>query len=195
MTLKLGSNVIHRAFSQIGAFGSTPSSQPVTPDDHSKVVPLLPIPNRTVKYFCADDSGGTSVKVGHCQAFIAQTPCRARGRGFFMCSFYEPPWPCSRSERLGACAANANVTRQREDALRPSTLTAVQSVWARGEASGITRASGPLHRHRLLQWHPPKAFRSPAGRAAWRRGQREGLAATRRRRGEASGELVLSCTD
>ncbi len=26
------------------------------PDDHSKVEPPLPIPNRTVKRFCADDS-------------------------------------------------------------------------------------------------------------------------------------------
>ena len=28
----------------------------VMPDDHSKVVPPLPIPNRTVKRLCADDS-------------------------------------------------------------------------------------------------------------------------------------------
>ena len=38
------------------------------PDDHSEVVPLLPIPNRTVKRLCADDSAGSRVKVGHCQA-------------------------------------------------------------------------------------------------------------------------------
>ena len=49
-------------------------AQPVTPDDHSELVPLLPIPNRTVKRLCADDSGRTSVKVGHRQAFIARTP-------------------------------------------------------------------------------------------------------------------------
>ena len=49
-------------------------AQPVTPDDHSELVPLLPIPNRTVKRLCADDSGRTSVKVGHRQAFIAQNP-------------------------------------------------------------------------------------------------------------------------
>ena len=40
------------------------------PDDHSKVVPLLPIPNRTVKRLCADDSAGSRVKVGHRQASI-----------------------------------------------------------------------------------------------------------------------------
>ena len=38
------------------------------PDDHSKVVPLLPIPNRTVKRLSADDSAGSRVKVGHRQA-------------------------------------------------------------------------------------------------------------------------------
>jgi hypothetical protein len=36
------------------------------------VVPLLPIPNRNVKRFSADDSADPRVKVGHCQAFIAQ---------------------------------------------------------------------------------------------------------------------------
>ena len=38
------------------------------PDDHSEVVPLLPIPNRTVKRLCANDSAGSRVKVGHRQA-------------------------------------------------------------------------------------------------------------------------------
>ena len=44
----------------------------VMPDDHSKLVPLLPIPNRTVKRLCADDSAGSRVKVGHRQALTAQ---------------------------------------------------------------------------------------------------------------------------
>ena len=42
------------------------------PDDHSEVVPLLPIPNRTVKRLSADDSAGSRVKVGHCQAITQQ---------------------------------------------------------------------------------------------------------------------------
>ncbi len=42
------------------------------PDDHSEVVPLLPIPNRTVKRFSADDSADSRVKVGHRQALIAK---------------------------------------------------------------------------------------------------------------------------
>ena len=42
------------------------------PDDHSKVVPLLPIPNRTVKRLSADDSADPRVKVGHRQASTAQ---------------------------------------------------------------------------------------------------------------------------
>ena len=41
------------------------------PDDHSEVVPLLPIPNRTVKRLCADDSADSRVKVGHRQASTA----------------------------------------------------------------------------------------------------------------------------
>ena len=48
--------------------------QQATLDDHSEVVPPLPIPNRTVKHLSADDSGCTSVKVGHRQALIPQTP-------------------------------------------------------------------------------------------------------------------------
>ena len=42
------------------------------PDDHSEVVPLLPIPNRTVKRLSANDSAGSRVKVGHRQAPIAK---------------------------------------------------------------------------------------------------------------------------
>ena len=44
------------------------------PDDHSELVPLLPIPNRTVKRLCADDSAGSRVKVGHRQALTARIP-------------------------------------------------------------------------------------------------------------------------
>ena len=46
----------------------------VMPDDHSELVPPLPIPNRTVKRLCADDSAATSVKVGHRQAIILKNP-------------------------------------------------------------------------------------------------------------------------
>ncbi|MFM2108265.1 MAG: hypothetical protein RLZZ513_1333, partial [Pseudomonadota bacterium] len=44
------------------------------PDDHSKLVPPLPIPNRTVKRLRADDSAATSVKVGYRQATLPRTP-------------------------------------------------------------------------------------------------------------------------
>ena len=50
------------------------------PDDHSEVVPLLPIPNRTVKRLRADDSAGSRVKVGHRQAPTAKTPSQSTGR-------------------------------------------------------------------------------------------------------------------
>ena len=53
------------------------------PDDHSKLVPLLPIPNRTVKRLCADDSAGSRVKVGHRQAIIeAEAPLANAWEGF-----------------------------------------------------------------------------------------------------------------
>ena len=44
------------------------------PDDHSKLVPLLPIPNRTVKRLSADDSADSRVKVGHRQALTTRKP-------------------------------------------------------------------------------------------------------------------------
>ena len=49
------------------------------PDDHSKVVPLLPIPNRTVKRLSADDSADPRVKVGHRQASTAQNASPSGG--------------------------------------------------------------------------------------------------------------------
>ncbi len=49
---------------------SKSTRQQVKPDDHSELVPLLPIPNRTVKRLSADDSADSRVKVGHRQANI-----------------------------------------------------------------------------------------------------------------------------
>jgi hypothetical protein len=51
-------------------------------DDHSEVVPLLPIPNRTVKRFRANDSAGSRVKVGHRQTIQQETPSPMTGRFF-----------------------------------------------------------------------------------------------------------------
>ena len=56
----------------------------VMPDDHSELVPPLPIPNRTVKRLCADDSAATSVKVGHRQAIIRKTPSLLKLGVFFL---------------------------------------------------------------------------------------------------------------
>ena len=64
------------------------------PDDHSEVVPLLPIPNRTVKRFSADDSAGSRVKVGHRQALIARiSPDQFVDLGFVLCA-QEKGWCC-----------------------------------------------------------------------------------------------------
>ena len=56
------------------------------PDDHSDVVPLLPIPNRTVKRVSADDSADTRVKVGHCQAITASKSPTRRSWAFCFCA-------------------------------------------------------------------------------------------------------------
>ena len=52
------------------------------PDDHSKVEPLLPIPNRTVKRFSANDSEHSFVKVGHRQATIPKGATQPSGPFF-----------------------------------------------------------------------------------------------------------------
>ena len=59
----------------------------VMPDDHSELVPPLPIPNRTVKRFRADDSAATSVKVGYRQACYTHTPVSESRRGFLLWDF------------------------------------------------------------------------------------------------------------
>jgi hypothetical protein len=51
------------------------------PDDHSKVEPLLPIPNRTVKRFCADDSEHYACESRLLSGFYAKT--RTERFGFF----------------------------------------------------------------------------------------------------------------
>ncbi len=57
------------------------------PDDHSKLVPLLPIPNRTVKRLSADDSADSRVKVGHRQALTARCAQLTQRRlGVFFCA-------------------------------------------------------------------------------------------------------------
>ena len=55
------------------------------PDDHSEVEPPLPIPNRTVKRLCADDSEHSLVKVGHCQANLSKhRPLEHSLKGFLL---------------------------------------------------------------------------------------------------------------
>ena len=46
------------------------------------MVPLLPIPNRTVKRLCADDSADSRVKVGHRQATQPKNAQSTTGRFF-----------------------------------------------------------------------------------------------------------------
>ncbi len=61
-------------------------------DDNSKLAPLLPISNRTVKRLCADDSVDTHVKVGHRQTpYKVKTPPGIPGEGFL---FYMEKFAC-----------------------------------------------------------------------------------------------------
>ena len=62
------------------------SVKTVMPDDHSKLVPLLPIPNRTVKRLSADDSADSRVKVGHRQALIVTCAQLKNSAGRFVSS-------------------------------------------------------------------------------------------------------------
>ena len=80
-------NSTTRYFFQFGLSDSrsdaAPENRQVMPDDHSELVPPLPIPNRTVKRLSADDSAATSVKVGHRQAVIPENPRRRKAAGVF----------------------------------------------------------------------------------------------------------------
>ena len=67
------------------------------PDDHSDLVPLLPIPNRTVKRVSADDSADPRVKVGHRQAITAQNAPSFDGAFSFVKSIM----------RISKCACHA----------------------------------------------------------------------------------------
>ena len=72
--------------------------QKVMPDDHSDLVPLLPIPNRTVKRVSADDSADSRVKVGHRQAITVEAPHHSMGC-FFLggVQVYRRQFPAYRS--------------------------------------------------------------------------------------------------
>ena len=78
----------------------------VMPDDHSKLVPPLPIPNRTVKRLCADDSASTRVKVGHRQAKLFSRKQKGPSeRGALL--HCEPPFKNTGSKPFGIDFAQA----------------------------------------------------------------------------------------
>jgi hypothetical protein len=118
---------------QIGQVGPKPARQPVTLDDHSKVVPRLPIPNRTVKRLCADDSGHSSVKVGHRQALMPKTPSGNPG-GVFL-------WPSKTHYKNVNITARAygNPCNSACNSLPQTTLPSLMCLH--------THATGRLKRH------------------------------------------------
>ena len=50
------------------------AKQKVMPDDHSKLAPLLPIPNRTVKRLSADDSADYLCESRTSSSFYTKNP-------------------------------------------------------------------------------------------------------------------------
>ena len=91
------------------------------PDDHSEVVPLLPIPNRTVKRLCADDSADSRVKVGHRQAVIARRP--VQGRGVLISA---PGWSIDESaERMLQCESSPTT---QADAIRQAARESAEAT-------------------------------------------------------------------
>src|SRR5947207_2789287 len=104
------------------------------PDDHSEVVPLLPIPNRTVKRLCADDSAGSRVKVGHRQAITAR---KARLETVGLLPFQDPVFD----------AATTNTWSQFErPGSRAGSFEQVRASWPFAFATTAMRAgSAPCH--------------------------------------------------
>ena len=119
-------------------------AQPVTPDDHSELVPLLPIPNRTVKRLCADDSGRTSVKVGHRQAFIAQNP-QLTAAGFCFCGHANARTPRGRT----GCARSAPGTGPLQSWLAQDMNTRKARGSPRPLRCIAAREPGACHRGRM----------------------------------------------
>jgi hypothetical protein len=105
--------------------------RPVKPDDHSEVVPLLPIPNRTVKRLSADDSAGSRVKVGHRQATNKKAPVVRRGLFYFLCYLLTRP---SARIRVGQSGKSVNPAVKVLPSLSPDRLVA-----NRAEASARSR--------------------------------------------------------
>jgi hypothetical protein len=100
-----------RYFFQIQGNAARLGAMPVQvmPDDHSKSVPPLPIPNRTVKRYYADDSAATSVKVGHRQASYKEKPQAEMPGVFSVWQSEKPPQaltrPRSRQVQTGVFSA------------------------------------------------------------------------------------------
>src|SRR6185436_9339762 len=62
------------------------------PGGYSNLEPLLPIPNRTVKRVCADDSVHSHAKVGHRQTIQPKRPDSQKESGLFICG--AASWAC-----------------------------------------------------------------------------------------------------
>ena len=88
----------------------------VMPDDHSKVEPLLPIPNRTVKRFCADDSEQLACESRLSSGFYRKPG--SRDPGFFLAARSVG----LRRSRIGRLPRRADAGVQHDDDASPSVV-------------------------------------------------------------------------
>ena len=109
----------------------------VMPDDHSKSVPPLPIPNRTVKRLCADDSAATSVKVGYRQASYKRKPVSICWRAF---SLFMPGY-CMPARRVSSRSRRARSSDLAWRAKRATCARLQEFAIIRLPLRGVTKSS------------------------------------------------------
>ena len=123
ITLNQGARLLKaittKNFFQIGLSGriNGRESRQVTSGTHSALEPRLPIPNRTVKRGCADDSVHAYAKVGQCQTSNNdKAPVR---RGFVISAFSDANF--SRTRASFDLGYSSSVSQQRYVDMRQRT--------------------------------------------------------------------------
>lgn len=151
----------------------------VKPDDHSEVVPLLPIPNRKVKRLCADDSADSRVKVGHRQAIYPKPRgCSLRGFFFSLGRSRLPVGTALSGHDLPGSACRAVTSAARKSAGTGSIGSKSRPARSRSRAEIVCRkdsaprkarnVSNPVSRNRCSAPSPATAAGLRIMRSVWR---------------------------
>ena len=130
------------------------------PDDHSEVEPPLPIPNRTVKRFSADDSEHSLVKVGHCQAVTAsETPRGTLGAWLFFASMKSRARLVCLGQKIAVRRSiyfKSKVQPAENSSPRmPRTLAASENEPQRTPAEGMISGAIPVELNGIASWWVP----------------------------------------